>query len=69
MNSTAAALDPSSTSNTPSGGRPALSRASRITAVMARLDSMADDEPRRKAALPDLRHSPAASEVTLGRLS
>ena len=30
---------------------------------------IAPDEPRRKAALPDLRHSPAASLVTLGRFS
>ena len=36
---------------------------------MARLDSMADDEPRRKATLPDLTHRPAASLVTLGRFS
>ena len=36
---------------------------------MARLEAMADDEPRRSTALPDLRHSPAASLVTLGRFS
>jgi hypothetical protein len=36
---------------------------------MARLDRIAPDDPRRKAALPDLRHSPKASLVTLGRFS
>jgi hypothetical protein len=36
---------------------------------MAMFDSMAPDEPRRKAALPALRHSPNASLVTLGRFS
>ena len=30
---------------------------------------MAPDEPRRNAALPDFRHSPAASLVTFGRFS
>ena len=38
-------------------------------AAMAMLDEIAPDEPRRKAALPDLRHRPAASLVTLGRFS
>ena len=36
---------------------------------MAMLEVMAPDEPRRNAALPDFRHSPAASLVTLGRFS
>ena len=36
---------------------------------MAMLESIAPDEPRRKAALPDFRHRPAASLVTLGRFS
>jgi len=34
---------------------------------MAVLEWIAVDEPRRNATLPDLRHSPAASEVTFGR--
>ena len=37
--------------------------------TMARLEPMAADEPRSSTALPDLRHSPAASLVTLGRFS
>ena len=69
MNSTAAARDVSSTRMRASAGRPADEMASRMAAAMARLEVMADDEPRRKAALPDLRQRPAASEVTLGRLS
>ena len=69
MNSTAAERDVSATSVRASAGSPADEMASRMAAAMARLDWMADDEPRRKAALPDLRQSPAASEVTLGRLS
>ena len=36
---------------------------------MAMLESIAPDEPRRKAALPDFTQSPAASLVTLGRFS
>ncbi len=36
---------------------------------MARLDEIAPELPRRKAALPDLTQSPAASLVTLGRFS
>ena len=36
---------------------------------MARLDEMAEDEPRSSTALPAFRHSPAASLVTLGRFS
>jgi hypothetical protein len=36
---------------------------------MAMFDRMAAEEPRRKAALPDLRHRPKASLVTLGRFS
>lgn len=59
----------SSTSVTASAGSPALATPSRRTAAIARLESMAAEEPRRKAALPDLRQSPAASLVTLGRFS
>ena len=69
MNSTAASREVSSTRTRPSSGRPALASASRSTPAMAMFDSMAPDEPRRKAALPALRHRPKASLVTLGRFS
>ena len=69
MNSTADSWLVSSTSTSASSGRPALAAPSRSTAAMALLDSMAADEPRRKAVLPDFRHSPNASLVTLGRFS
>ncbi len=59
----------SSTRTRASSGRPALPSASRRTAAMAMFDRMAAEEPRRKAALPDLRHRPKASLVTLGRFS
>ena len=38
-------------------------------ALLEELESIADDDPRRNAALPDLRQSAAASLVTFGRLS
>ncbi len=69
MNSTAASRLVSSTRTTASSGRPALAMPSRSTAAIAMLESMAPDEPRRKAALPDFRQRPAASLVTLGRFS
>ena len=69
MNSTAEARLVSSTSPTASAGRPAFSSPSRRMAATTRLEVTADDEPRRSTALPDLRHSPAASLVTLGRFS
>ena len=69
MNSTAASREVSSTSTRPSSGRPALASAARSSAAMAMFDSMAPDEPRRKAALPALRQRPKASLVTLGRFS
>ena len=69
MNSTAASWLVSSTSTRASSGRPALARPSRSTAAMATFDEIAADEPRRKAALPDFRHRPKASLVTLGRFS
>jgi hypothetical protein len=69
MYSTAAAREVSETSTTASAGSPTLATASRRTEAMAVLDVMAPDEPRRKAALPALRHRPAASLVTLGRFS
>ncbi len=42
-------------------------RPSRTQAAIARLLRSASEPPRRIVALPDLRHSPAASAVTLGR--
>ena len=54
---------------TASAGSPAFSRARRRRAATARLEAAADEEPRRKAALPAFRHRPAASLVTLGRFS
>ena len=69
MNSVAASREVSSTSTTESWGRPLADIASRRTAAIAMLEWTAVDEPRRNAALPDFTHSPAASEVTLGRLS
>ena len=69
MNATAVSCDVSSTSATASSGSPALTAAWRSSATTARLDSSAEDEPRRNAALPALMHSPAASLVTFGRFS
>ena len=69
MNAVAVSCEVSSTSATASSGSPAFTAARRSSATMARLDSMADEEPRRKAAFPALRQSPAASLVTLGRFS
>ena len=69
MNSTAASRLVSSTSTTESSGRPDLANASRSTATMAMLESIAPDDPLRNAPLPDLMQSPAASLVTFGRFS
>ncbi len=69
MNSTAASREVSSTRTNASWGSPALASASRSTPAIAMFDRMAPDDPRRNAALPDLRHSPKASLVTLGRFS
>jgi hypothetical protein len=69
MNSTAASRLVSFTSTRPSTGSPALARPSRSTPAMAVLDRIAPDDPRRKATLPDFRHSPKASLVTFGRFS
>jgi hypothetical protein len=69
MNSTAASWRVSSTSTSESCGRPALAKPSRNADAMAMFERMAPDEPRRNAALPDLRHRPKASLVTLGRFS
>ncbi len=50
-------------------GRPAFSAVSVRTATSAALVRNAEAEPRSRAALPLLRHRPAASTVTLGRAS
>ena len=69
MNSVADSRLVSSTSTRASSGRPALAKAWRSTRAISVLELMAAELPRRKAALADLRHSPAASLVTLGRFS
>ena len=69
MNSAAASWLVSSTRMRASSGRPALATPSRRAAAMATLELIAAEDPRRKAALPDLRQSPKASLVTLGRFS
>ena len=69
MNPTAPARLVSSTSATASTGRPALASPSRRAVATTVLVVMAEDDPRSRTALPDLRHSPAASLVTLGRFS
>ncbi len=40
-----------------------------MASAIARLEWIASEPPRRMTALPALRHSAAASEVTFGRLS
>ena len=57
------------TSWTASRGSPLASSASCMTLTSAVLESYAELEPRSRTALPDLRPSPAASTVTLGRAS
>jgi len=53
--------------NIAASGRPAAARPSCMHAAIAWLERIASDPPRRMAALPDLRHSEAASAVTFGR--
>ena len=69
MKAVAVSCEVSSTRATASSGRPAFTAACRSKPTMAVLEVMADDEPRRNAAFPDFKHSPAASLVTLGRFS
>ena len=69
MKATAVSCDVSSTRATASSGRPALAAARRRTDTMAWFEASAEADPRRKAAFPALRHSPATSLVTLGRFS
>src|SRR5205085_10461297 len=61
--------DDASRSWTASAGSPAEETADRRIATIAALDCAADDDPRSSTALPDFRHSPAASAVTFGRAS
>ena len=60
---------PPSTRATASVFTPAFLSPSRRASTQTRFDSMAELEPRSRAALPDLRHNPAASAVTFGRFS
>ncbi len=48
-------------------GSPASASPAAMACAMARLEWMASEPPRRMQALPDFRHSAAASAVTLGR--
>jgi hypothetical protein len=58
-----------STTCTAVSGSPAAASPSRTQAAIAWLARRASLPPRRIAALPDFRHSAAASAVTLGRAS
>ena len=49
--------------------QPDASTASRATAASTAFECAAEDEPRSTIALPDFRHSAAASIVTFGRAS
>ena len=69
ISSLAVSWEVSCTREMQSAGRPACSRAWRISSVTQRLDRMASLPPRRMHTFPDLRHSAAASTVTLGRAS
>ena len=69
MNSTAASWLGSSTSATASAGRPASQPGPQERPTTAGFERWALDEPRRYAALPDRRQSPATSLVTFGRFS
>ena len=60
---------PPATSVTAPSGRPASDAASPATAARTALECAALDEPRSTIALPDFRHSAAASIVTFGRAS
>ena len=55
------------TTCTASRGSPAAASPSWMHPAIARFDASASEPPRRMVALPDFRHSPAASAVTLGR--
>jgi hypothetical protein len=57
------------TSATASAGRSVDTSPARSASTIAVLDADAEDDPRRSTALPDFKHRPAASAVTLGRPS
>ena len=69
MNATTVSRLVSSTSATQASGSPAAASPSRSAATTSRLVAWAEAEPRRNAALPAFRQSPAASLVTFGRFS
>ena len=60
---------PPATSAIAPSGTPAAVAASAAIAASTALECVADDEPRSTIALPDFRHSAAASIVTFGRAS
>ena len=60
---------PPATSESDPAGSPAASAASAATLASTALECAALDEPRSTIALPDFRHSAAASIVTFGRAS
>ena len=60
---------PPATSASAPDGSPFASAASRATVASTAFECAAEDEPRSRIALPDFRHSAAASIVTFGRAS
>ena len=60
---------PPATSPIAPSGTPAPDAASAAIVASTALECAADDEPRSTTALPDFRHSDAASIVTFGRAS
>ena len=60
---------PPATSPIAPAGTPAPSAASAAIAARTALECAADEDPRSTIALPDFRHSAAASIVTFGRAS
>ena len=60
---------PPATSASAPAGKPAPTAASRAIRARTALECAAEDEPRSSTALPDFRHSAAASIVTFGRAS
>ncbi len=60
---------PPATSASAPAGSPAASPASRAIPASTELECAAEEEPRSTTALPDFRHSAAASIVTFGRAS
>ena len=60
---------PPATSDSDPSGRPAVTAASAATLARTALECAAELDPRSTIALPDFRHSAAASIVTFGRAS